>query len=84
MPQLPDLYREAQEQADRLTRLEMWQQEAKREFGHIHACMHDVKEAVNRWDKRWWIGVGILAGLAFASGGGIISLQSVIKLLSSH
>jgi hypothetical protein len=77
----------------RLTVLELGHAEMTRRLDHMDESLDKQTEqaAVNAeltrknaetWDGRWKLGIGIVIGVALATGSGVVSLKSIIELLS--
>ena len=66
----------------RLERLEQWRDDITLKMDHLDKCMDSVRETVAKWDRRFLLGLGIIAGLILASGSGTLSLKALIDLLT--
>ena len=77
----------------RLGRLEANHMEIMRRLDHLDGCVDDAKSQAataadltrkntELWNGRWKIGIGILIGVALATGSGVVSLKSIIELFS--
>ncbi len=62
-------------------------------LNHLDSCVDSVKVQAEKnaeyarrnerlWDRRWWIGLGIVGTLIFFSGSGFVSLKEFVNLLS--
>jgi len=73
-------------QGERIATLESAYGEIVHRLNHLDECVDDVKKvaAENQriWEKRWYIGIGIVVGITLLAGSGTISLKTLIDLLS--
>lgn len=75
---------------ERVATLEAVNTEMRLSLDHLHDCVHEVKNDVKSfkqdvsirekiWDKRWYIGVGLVGGVLAVSG---LSLGKLFELIS--
>jgi hypothetical protein len=75
----------------RITRLEDSHRSLVQRLDHLDECVDSVKvqaaenaELVRanaqKWDGRWKLGIGIVIGVALATGSGTVSLKSLLDL----
>lgn len=61
-------------------------------INHLDECVDGVKEVAEKnaeivrsnieiWNRRWWIGMGVVAGVCVVTGSGTISLKSLLDVL---
>jgi hypothetical protein len=48
---------------------------------HAASNFQTITEKLAAWDTRWKIGLGIIVGMLIVSGGGVVSLKSIIELI---
>lgn len=62
-------------------------------LNHLDDCVDDVKQVAaanhavaeqnqRKWEKRWYLGIGIVVGMTLLAGSGTISLKSLIELFA--
>lgn len=70
----------------RVTRLEESEKRFTERLSHLDAEVAKVKnsmeENMRTWDRRWWLGIGVAVTLALLTGGGSVSLKSLIGAMS--
>lgn len=60
-------------------------------LNHLDECVDGVKVQAEEnavearknariWDRRWWIGLGVVGALVFFSGSGFVSLKELVNL----
>lgn len=73
-------------QGERIAHLEAVYGEIVNRLDHLDECVDKVKltsaENQRLWEKRWYIGIGILVGMTMLAGSGTISLKTLIELFS--
>ncbi len=79
----------------RIAVLEERYEHLMRRLNHLDECVDGVKIQAEEnaelsrkneriWDRRWWIGLGVVGSLIFIGGSGPFSLKEVLNLLSRH
>jgi len=62
-------------------------------LNHLDTCIDGVKEQaaenaglvrqnMETWDRRWWVGLGFVGALIFLSGSGLLSLKELLALFA--
>ena len=82
-----------QNHGERIATLEEKYDHVIRRLNHLDQCVDGVKvqaeanaaearKNARLWDRRWWIGLGVVGTLIFISGSGFVSLKELIGLLA--
>ena len=70
---------------NRIYRLEVSEKHFTERLDHLDMCVDKLQVKMDRnmqtWDRRWWIGVGLIFALAFSTGGGSFSLKTLLGVL---
>jgi hypothetical protein len=93
VPNDPSGIRHNREHGERIASLERDMAHIVDRINHLDECVDSVKvqaeeiaeESRNNarlWDRRWWVGIGIMGTLVFVSGSGVISLKELIQLVA--
>ena len=64
-------------------------------LNHLDECVDGVKVQAEQnaekarknerlWDRRWWIGLGVVGTLIFISGSGFVSLKELVALFQNY
>lgn len=78
---------------ERIATLEERYEHVISRLNHLDDCVDGVKSQAEEnaksvrdnqqlWDRRWWIGLGVVGALIFFSGSGFVSLKELVGLLS--
>lgn len=70
----------------RIVRLEESEKRFTDRLNHLDEEVMGLKKAMEKnmqtWDRRWWIGIGVAVTIALLTGGGSVSLKSLIGAFS--
>ena len=68
---------------NRIYRLEISEKHFTERLDHLDGEMDRMQRTMNdnmrTWDRRWWIGIGIAMAGALLTGGGTLSLKSLLN-----
>jgi hypothetical protein len=78
---------------ERIASLEKGYETVVSRLNHLDDCLDDAKgqaaadfatiqAKLAQWDKKWWVGVGVIIGVVLISAGGPVSIKGLIELLS--
>ncbi len=80
------------EHGERIATLEAGYEYVISRLNHLDDCVDGVKVQAEdnaelsrknerTWDRRWWVGLGVVGTLIFISGSGFVSLKELVGLL---
>jgi hypothetical protein len=84
---MPDYQRDKMlgDLGERLARLEEWRNETAVKLQHLDECMDSIRDTIVKWDHKWskwfWIACGVVLGMIFSAGNGVVSLKTLLDVL---